>query len=662
MRAAGHCTGLRAWCLGLCWIAVAAFGNPSPAQKDPLEAARAALRTLKYDQAIALLERAGNAGNAEAQYLLGLIYLNGVGVLPDAPRARALLQSAAEHGQGAAAYVLAAQLANTDPADVGAAQEWLERSASLGYARASDTLKSGRPLLAREGFSQNDHAMLVAWVIDRARHNDADELRRLGADAAQVRDEFGRSALLHATELGALAAAQALLTLGADVAAADQFGTTALMLAVERPDTQLAQLLLQHGADPKVVDAEHRTAIFYAARANRSAAIELLQHAASSSLDAHDSRGYTALDAANAVGADAAARQLRALGAQATVQSTVMGPQNGKFDASRPGEIYRGWQALALAVSRNDAATVRQLLDAGALANLRLAQGDTLLQVAADSHALECMALLLARGADASLADHAGHSALWLAATRHDEPLIKALLNGGVKADAHAAHEDTPLLAAVRAGLAGSVQLLLEAGANVEATDELGRTPLMIAAADTNHLLVPLILPHRPKLSAQDHELRTALWHAAWSGSRDSVEALLAAGADPEPVDAQGFTALHAAAAHGQPGVVALLLSGNTRLNIRSTSTGDTPLLLAAASGREEAVSALLGKSPELDLQNRAGDTALIAASRGGYTNICHALLARGANRSLRNGARVSAADVAGGRGFSALAKELAKT
>ena len=50
----------------------------------------------------------------------------------------------------------------------------------------------------------------------------------------------------------------------------------------------------------------------------------------------------------------------------------------------------------------------------------------------------------------------------------------------------------------------------------------------------------------------------------------------------------------------------------------------------------------------------------LIAASRGGYRSICRMLLAAGANKALRNGAGVSAADVAAGRGFASIAKEIA--
>src|ERR1019366_1473610 len=244
-------------------LGAAALTAKQTKPKDPLEPARAALRTLQFNKAIELLGAARSAGNADAQYLLGLMYLNGVGVVADPARARGLLQSAAEHGQGAAAYVLAGELERDPDAPAGAAHQWLERSAKLGYVHAAEALKSGRPLLDRESVGASDPALLAAWVIDCVRKNDAAELRRLGPASAAVRDEFGRGALSYAAEAGALAAAAALLELGADLRAVDQAGTNALMIAAERSDSGMLDLLLQHAADPQAADTLQRTAIFY---------------------------------------------------------------------------------------------------------------------------------------------------------------------------------------------------------------------------------------------------------------------------------------------------------------------------------------------------------------------------------------------------------------
>jgi ankyrin repeat protein len=122
----------------------------------------------------------------------------------------------------------------------------------------------------------------------------------------------------------------------------------------------------------------------------------------------------------------------------------------------------------------------------------------------------------------------------------------------------------------------------------------------------------------------------------------------------------KGLTVLHAAAAQKEAAVLVPLLGSNAPVNRRSLA-GDTPLLIAAATGHAEVVQALLlVEKSDLDVQNKAGDTALIAASRGGYTAICHMLLGAGANTGLRNTSGVTAGDVALGRGFASIVKELA--
>src|SRR5260370_18565496 len=301
-----------------CAISLSAAGAPAKKAKpqDPVEPARAALRTLQFDKAITLLNGAVKAGNADAQYLLALMYLNGVGIPADPARGRVLLQTAAERGQGGAAYVLAGELAHAPDAPPDAWRYWLDASVKLGYYRAVDAQRSGRPLLDRESVGASDPNLLTPWVMDCVRKNDAAELRRLGPVSASVRDEFGRGSLAHAAEDGATAAAAVLLEMGADARAVDKAGTTVLMIAAERPDASIIDLLLKHGADLHAVDAERRTALFYAARADRVDNIIALHHAGAA-LDVRDSRGYNAYDAALVVGAEAAVPALRGPGVRA---------------------------------------------------------------------------------------------------------------------------------------------------------------------------------------------------------------------------------------------------------------------------------------------------------------------------------------------------------
>src|SRR5258708_26286032 len=191
---------LLAWCLiaaPWCTGAVGAPGSVKPtprqvstAEQIALEPARAALRTLQFDKAVALLTAPGNAGNPEAEYLLGLMYLNGVGVMLDPIRGVTLIRSAAERGSAAAAYVLAGELSRTPDAPPGAAQQWLERSAKLGYHRAVEALKSGRSLLAGGILGATHPALMSACVIDCAPNNNSGELRRIGPPPPSAPDQF----------------------------------------------------------------------------------------------------------------------------------------------------------------------------------------------------------------------------------------------------------------------------------------------------------------------------------------------------------------------------------------------------------------------------------------------------------------------------------------
>ena len=119
----------------------------------------------------------------------------------------------------------------------------------------------------------------------------------------------------------------------------------------------------------------------------RSPTIEVLATRRRRPPDALDLRGYTALDVAIASAATDGRARLRAFGAKATIAGGTHGRQTGKFDPAhaRAKSIVDG-RKLALAIARNDAATVQRLLDAGRR-NPRLPQGDTLLQAAADARA-----------------------------------------------------------------------------------------------------------------------------------------------------------------------------------------------------------------------------------------------------------------------------------
>ena len=113
-------------------------------------------------QALADLRASAEAGDPKAQFLLGGLYLTGVGVPPDAAEAVAWYRRAAEQGDATAQSNLGAMYAEGlgVPQDAAAAVAWYRRAAEQGDARAQYNLGG----MCREGRGvPQDAAGAVAW-------------------------------------------------------------------------------------------------------------------------------------------------------------------------------------------------------------------------------------------------------------------------------------------------------------------------------------------------------------------------------------------------------------------------------------------------------------------------------------------------------------------
>ena len=658
VRAIGFlCCGL----LGAGTVTAAPTATKNAAQ---LEAARSALRTHQPAQAAGVLRSAADEGDPEAQYLLGLLYLNGVGVAIDAQAAERWLRSAAQQNHAAAAFVLAAVLQAKPAGDAANdAATWLQRSASLGYEPAKQALKESRPLLAAER-DRSSATVRANWAIYCARYDDVPALRALGKEAASAHDEFGRGALSHAADAGAANAVAALLSLGADPRSADQYKTSALMLAAQRGNVPILRTLLSAGADVNQVDEQRRTALFYAVRWQRLEAVQTLLEAGAS-VGATDAHGYSALDVlvaqANNKSGDRIGALLRERGARQTISSVAHEAAAGHIDTAHPGQRYQGWSVLALAVSRNDQSTAQSLLKAGSDLKQLTPQHDPLWRLAIDAKSPEMLKLLLANGANPAVLDHSKHSALVYSASFTDGSMLAVLLAAGVLADAHAGGEPPALLAASDARQLGNVRLLLDANASPDSADDLGRTALMLAAGNGDEELAQLLLAHHASATARDKLQRSALWYAAKAGAQSLLEPLLEGNDALDGADGAGTTPLAIAAQSGRAAVVSRLLRAGARVDA-TDRIGDSPLILAAAGGHADVVASLLAHGAQVNLANTSGDTALMVASRIGALPVCTALMQAGASRSVRNSMHATAGDIARQRGFGELAQLLEKS
>ncbi|MBO9555775.1 ankyrin repeat domain-containing protein [Cellulomonas sp.] len=175
---------------------------------------------------------------------------------------------------------------------------------------------------------------------------------------------------------------------------------------------------------------------------------------------------------------------------------------------------------------------------------------------AAESGDLDEVRALLSAGVPALDPDSGGWTALHAAAERCHPDVVRVLLDSGADVDVRDDDASTPLLSAAGEADGATVSLLIEAGADVNVVDPvLEWTPLSRAANYANLDVLTMLLA-----AGADPNGGEALLAAAVAGSRECVERLVAAGADPgQQVDGQ--TAAQLARGQGHEMVARLLES-----------------------------------------------------------------------------------------------------
>ncbi|WP_353247794.1 SH3 domain-containing protein [Salinisphaera sp. T31B1] len=150
----------RAW-LGVALLALSGWvGGPALAAEN---AAAAAFTDGDYATAGALWRPAAEAGDAQAQYGLGLLYANGWGVPQDPLAAQRWYGLAAERGLAAAQYNLAVmrETGHGVPRDVAEAGYWYTEAAAQGLSPAARNL--ALMILGGDGL-ERDPARAVKWL------------------------------------------------------------------------------------------------------------------------------------------------------------------------------------------------------------------------------------------------------------------------------------------------------------------------------------------------------------------------------------------------------------------------------------------------------------------------------------------------------------------
>jgi ankyrin repeat protein len=214
------------------------------------------------------------------------------------------------------------------------------------------------------------------------------------------------------------------------------------------------------------------------------------------------------------------------------------------FNTNKPATLVR-------AAKKGELERVRRLLDEGVPVDGMAAQVFPLFAAAFYGH-VEVVRLLRARGASLELTVAEDTTALHaLAQPNLSREVCDAILEGATDVD-RTTNGLTPLMLACQFNRQPMVESLLAHGAQVNAAfptsqevpafpgDVLGFTPLLFALQNGHDELVPVLLDAGAELGARLAHGATELIVAASASGPRAIEALLAAGADPNQAIAQG--------------------------------------------------------------------------------------------------------------------------
>lgn len=164
----------------------------------------------------------------------------------------------------------------------------------------------------------------------------------------------------------------------------------------------------------------------------------------------------------------------------------------------------------------------------------------------------------------------------------------------------------------------GKVSDLLQRGMDVNTTDSKGNSLLMLAAQNGDFPILELFLRNKANVLIKNKYGDSALMLAALRGHLETAVALVAAGAEIDPV---GWTPLIYAAFEGHAEIVRFLLTLDIDLDAQAAN-GMTALMAASRNGNLEIVEILLDHGADVNSVNHENMTALGFAQAGKHADI----------------------------------------
>eukprot|EP00884_Botryococcus_braunii_P004252 jgi/Botrbrau1/13828/Bobra.0056s0070.2 len=210
--------------------------------------------------------------------------------------------------------------------------------------------------------------------------------------------------------------------------------------------------------------------------------------------------------------------------------------------------------------------------------------------------------------------------------------------------------------AAANNDLEKAQKFIREEHRDVNEKDKNGWAPVHFAAYGGSLDVLNELLAYGADPGAADESGRTALHLAALRGNKDVAELLLKTpSVHVDARDSTGMTPLHKAAGTGSLGVAEVLIAKLADINARLPD-GSTPVHWAASKGHDNVLKLLLLKGADFKTPRDDGQTPLHEAAEGGHLEVVRLLLSVGADSKLQDKEGNTAADIAKKNGHSGIA------
>ncbi len=404
--------------------------------------------------------------------------------------------------------------------------------------------KGGEQLVWLSGLTDHQHEVSPSDAHDSVAEERKTELLKTlieyGSDA-RATGEDGRNALHWAVLYRSKSYVKTLLELGLDPNQRDGEGSTALLHAVNSDNPHrsvIVRQLIKAGADPLLVNDDDESAM--------SAAMNL------------DDRSISRL-----------------------LMMARMDPSSlNKAVQDRPVDIIT-------AAANGNLGRVKRLIARGDDINITDPDDVSALIHASGKGHVAVVNALLAAGANTRQVTRGGTTALAAAVLGNHIEVVRTLTDAKVPVDQKQANGITPLMLAAARWNVKLVGLLLDKGADPNETDQSGGTALMAAAQngifsvsqDQGMAVFQCLMDHGAMADAINDEGQTALMMllgvradskmtTAKPELEELTKTLIRGGAQLDAQDLTGWSALHAAAAHGfhKPAKILITAGANKRL------------------------------------------------------------------------------------------------